>query len=269
MARAVFVPASLGAAAVPQRVGRILRLAVFSTLVAAGTVQLQGCATARNPDPLETWNRKVFTFNEAVDEAVLKPVATGYRDYVPEPVRTGFTNFVGNLRDVWSTVNLFLQGRLKDGAFGVMRVSINSTLGLGGLIDIASPMELYRANEDFGQTLGVWGVKPGAYIVWPFLGSSTLRDSFSIPGDLYFSASTLGGTTEASYGLLTWQFINLRAGLLDAGNLVNDVALDKYAFMRNAYLQRRQNLVYEGDPPEEDEPDEAPSEPEAPEGESP
>jgi phospholipid-binding lipoprotein MlaA len=224
---------------------------------------LEGCATARNPDPLENWNRKVFAFNETVDEAVLKPVATGYRDYVPEPVRTGFSNFVGNLRDVWATANLFLQGRLKDGAFGVMRVSINTTLGLGGLIDIASPMQLYRVNEDFGQTLGVWGAKPGAYLVWPFLGPSTLRDSMGIPGDVYFSASTLGQTSEAAYSLMGWQFINLRASLLDAGNLVNDVALDKYAFTRNAYLQRRQNLIYEGDPPEEDQPEDESAAPDA------
>jgi phospholipid-binding lipoprotein MlaA len=223
------------------------------------SAQLQGCATARHPDPIEGWNRKVFAFNETVDAHVLKPVAIAYRDYVPDPVRTGFTNFVGNLKDAWSTVNLFLQGRMKDGALGVMRVSINSTLGLGGLIDIASPMQLYRPNEDFGQTLGVWGVKPGAYIVWPFLGASTLRDSVGIPGDFYFSASTLGNNPESTNGLLLLQLVNLRANLLDSGNLVNDVALDKYAFIRNAYLQRRQNLIYEGDPPEEDQPEDEPT----------
>lgn len=217
----------------------------------ASVLALQGCATAQNRDPIEPWNRQVFAFNEALDQNVLKPVAVGYKTITPEPVRVAFTNFTGNLKDIWSTANLFMQGRIKDGTLGIIRVSINSTLGLGGLIDMASSMQLERANEDFGQTLGVWGVKPGAYIVWPLLGPSTLRDTFSLPGEFYFSASTLGSYPRESNVLLTLQFINLRANLLDASNLVDDVALDKYAFIRDAYLQRRQNLIYEGDPPDE------------------
>lgn len=216
---------------------------------------LQGCATPQNRDPMESWNRKVFAFNESLDSNVLKPVATGYRAVTPEPVRSAFTNFVGNIKDAWSTINLFLQGRFKDGALGVMRVSVNSTLGLAGLIDIATPMRLDKPNEDFGQTLGVWGVKPGAYIVWPLLGPSTVRDSFSIPGDFYFSAAVVGTYPREENILTVMQTINLRANLLDAGNLVDDVALDKYAFIRDAFLQRRQNLIYEGDPPDEDEPE--------------
>jgi len=217
---------------------------------------LQGCATRQSPDPLEPWNRKVFAFNETVDVYVLKPVAEGYKSVTPEPVRTAFSNFTSNIKDVWSTANLFLQGRFKDGTLGVIRVTVNTTFGLAGLIDIATPMQLDKPNEDFGQTLGVWGVKPGAYIVWPFLGPSTLRDSLSLPGDMYFSAATLGTYPRESNLLRAWQLINTRANLLAAGNLIDDVALDKYAFMRDAYLQRRQNLIYEGDPPEEDEPPE-------------
>jgi len=217
---------------------------------------LQGCATRQNPDPLEPWNRKVFAFNETVDTYVLKPVAEGYKTVTPEPVRNAFTNFTSNIKDIWSTANLFLQGRFKDGTLGVIRVTVNTTFGLAGLIDIATPMQLDKPNEDFGQTLGVWGVKPGAYIVWPLLGPSTLRDSLSLPGDMYFSASTVGTYPRESNLLMAWQLINTRANLLDAGNLVDDVALDKYAFIRDAYLQRRQNLIYEGDPPEEDEPPE-------------
>lgn len=217
---------------------------------------LQGCATRQSPDPLEPWNRKVFAFNETVDVYVLKPVAEGYKSVTPEPVRTAFSNFTSNIKDVWSTANLFLQGRFKDGTLGVIRVTVNTTFGLAGLIDIATPMQLDKPNEDLGQTLGVWGVKPGAYIVWPFLGPSTLRDSLSLPGDMYFSASTLGTYPRESNLLRAWQLVNTRANLLAAGNLIDDVALDKYAFMRDAYLQRRQNLIYEGDPPEEDEPPE-------------
>ncbi|MFT3858821.1 MAG: VacJ family lipoprotein [Aquabacterium sp.] len=230
--------------------------AVALSLSLATVASLQGCATAARPDPMESWNRKVFSFNESLDANVLKPVATGYRNVTPEPVRTGFTNFVNNIKDVWSTINLFLQGRFKDGTMGVIRVSVNSVLGLGGLIDLATPMQIERPNEDLGQTLGVWGAKPGAYIVWPVLGPSTVRDSVGLPGDLYFSASKVGSTSSQENILRVWQGVNLRANLLDASELVNDVALDKYAFIRDAYLQRRQNLIFEGDPPQDDDGDE-------------
>lgn len=231
-----------------------------ATLLLAGlalAAGLQGCATQQNPDPLEPWNRKVFAFNESVDTHVLKPVAEGYKKVTPEPVRMAFTNFVNNLRDVWSTANLFLQGRFADGTLGVIRVSVNSTFGLGGLIDIATPMQLERPNEDFGQTLGVWGVGPGAYIVWPILGPSTLRDSVSLPGDMYFSASSVGTYPREKNLLLIWQAVNTRANLLDAGNLLDDVALDKYSFMRDGYLQRRESLIRDGRSSEEDDPGDA------------
>ncbi len=222
-----------------------------ATLIASAA--LSGCATRQNPDPLESWNRQVFAFNEALDANVLRPVATGYNEITPEPIRTSVRNVSSNLRDVWSTVNLFLQGRFRDGTASTMRVTINTTLGFAGLLDWATQMRLDRPNEDFGQTLGVWGVKPGAYIVWPLLGPSTLRDSVGIPGDLYFSAYTLGATDAAAYGLASLQLISVRAGLLGATDLMSDVALDKYTFTRDAYLQRRQNLIYEGDPPDDEE----------------
>lgn len=243
-------------------VGRLA--AVLAGVMLVGV--LQGCATRQNPDPLEPWNRKVFAFNETLDSNVLKPMAEGYKAVTPEPVRTAFSNFLNNLKDVWSTANLFLQGRFKDGTLGVIRVTVNSTFGLGGLIDIATPMQLDRPNEDFGQTLGVWGVKPGAYIVWPVLGPSTLRDSVGLPGDLYFSASTLATYPREANVFRVTQVVHTRANLLDAGNLIDDVALDKYAFIRDAYLQRRQNLIYNGDPPEDEEPPEPPRQdlPEAP-----
>ncbi|RZI83001.1 MAG: VacJ family lipoprotein [Rubrivivax sp.] len=220
-----------------------------ATLVVS-TVLLQGCATRQNPDPFESTNRKVFSFNESLDNAILKPVATGYKNVTPQVFRTAVSNFGGNLKDIWSAINLFLQGHPGDGATQIMRVSVNTTFGLAGLIDIATPMRLERQNEDFGQTLGVWGVKSGAYIVWPLLGPSTARDSVGIPGDFYFSASNLFPSPE-SYAVGGLQLVNARAGLLDASNLLGDVALDRYSFVRDAYLQRRQNQIYNGEPPEE------------------
>lgn len=233
------------------------------TLLLVGSL-LQGCATRENPDPLESFNRRVFSFNESLDEAALKPAAKGYKAITPQPVRTGISNFVGNLRDIWSAVNLFLQGRPGEGATQLMRVSVNSTLGLAGLIDIATPMRLERQNEDFGQTLGTWGVKPGAYIVLPLMGPSTARDSVGLPADMYFSASTVMSTTAGANTATVLQLLNARASLLDATNLLDDVALDKYAFVRDAFLQRRQNLVYNGEPPEEGDEYEPEAEPSAP-----
>lgn len=232
------------------------RLAVTAALV-AGAV-LPGCATRQHPDPYEHWNRQVFSFNEAVDENVLQPVARGYVYVTPDPVRTGVRNFFNNLRDVWSTVNLFLQGRFGEGATAIMRVSMNTTFGLAGLIDIATPMRLERPNEDLGQTLGVWGVGPGAYIVWPFLGSSTVRDSFDIPPSYMLSSGMLVDDEGAQFALAGLNLVSLRADLLAAGDLVSDIALDKYAFIRDAYLQRRQNLIYDGEPPDAGEEQEEP-----------
>jgi phospholipid-binding lipoprotein MlaA len=224
-------------------------------LLIVSTALLQGCATRQNPDPLESMNRKVFSFNQTLDDNLLKPVATGYKAVTPQPLRTAISNFGGNFKDLWSAINLFLQGHPGDAATQIMRVSVNSTFGLAGLIDIATPMRLERQNEDFGQTLGVWGVKPGAYIVWPLLGPSTLRDSLSIPGDLYFSPRLAISDDATANGVSILQVINARAGLLDVTNLLSDVALDPYSFVRDAYLQRRQSQVYNGEPPDNDDED--------------
>ncbi|AWI55078.1 ABC transporter [Aquabacterium olei] len=244
-------------------------------LALGGAALLQGCATGPlERDPMEPWNRQVFSFNEAVDRTVLQPVARGYNAVVPSPVRTGVRNFMGNIGDAWSTVNLFLQGRFADGTLGVIRVSVNTTFGLLGVLDVATPMQLERQNEDLGQTFGVWGMGPGPYVVWPFLGSSTARDSVALPGDLYASPSSLGETAAQGLAITGLRLVSVRANILEATNLLDDVALDKYSFVRDAYLQRRQNLIYEGNPPESNLDDEegdedddvlyAPSEPEAP-----
>lgn len=239
------------------RRARALACAVSLPVVLA----LSGCATAHSPDPLESWNRGVFSFNETVDVHVLKPVAEGYVKVTPQPVRTGVRNFFGNIGDVWSSVNLFLQGRLKEGAASTMRVAVNSTLGLGGLIDLATPMRLDRFNEDLGQTLGVWGAPSGAYIVWPLMGPSSVRDSANFVTSMTFSATTLiDGAREDNLARLL-NVVSTRAAYLSATDLLDSVALDKYAFTRDAYLQRRQSLIDQGRTPAEVEEEEEAPEP--------
>ena len=239
------------------RRSRALACAVSLPVVLA----LSGCATAHSPDPLESWNRGVFSFNETVDVHVLKPVAEGYVKVTPQPVRTGVRNFFGNIGDVWSSVNLFLQGRLKEGAASTMRVAVNSTLGLGGLIDLATPMRLDRFNEDLGQTLGVWGAPSGAYIVWPLMGPSSVRDSANIASSMTFSATTLiDGAREDNLARLL-NVVSTRAAYLSATDLLDSVALAQYAFTRDAYLQRRQSLIDQGRTPAEVEEEEEAPEP--------
>lgn len=229
----------------------VSRACVLAALVLSVGV-LQGCATAQNKDPLESVNRKIFSFNEAVDDAVLKPVATGYVNITPKLVRTGVSNFVNNIKDVWSAINLVFQGRPGEAAQEVLRFSLNTTLGLAGFIDIAEPMGLNRHNEDFGQTLAVWGVPQGAYLVLPLLGPSTTRDVADLPGSWYFSPSALFREPRDANPVRFLTIINARAEALTATNLLGDIALDRYAFLRDAYLQRRLSLVYDGDPPDED-----------------
>ncbi len=243
-----------------------LRLSAAGALIVACT-WLAGCAStaATGPgvrgDPWEGWNRRVHAFNEGLDEAVLKPVATTYADVVPKPVRTGVTNVFAHLGDAWSAVNNMLQGKPGNGLRDVMRFGTNTLFGIFGIFDFATEAGLDRQGEDFGQTLGVWGVGAGPYIVWPVLGPSTLRDSVAMPVELQIAPSLYTEDTGAQVGISLLRVVNTRANLLGAMRLLDDVALDKYSFVRDGYLQRRRSLVYDGDPPEladEDDAAEAP-----------
>lgn len=221
-------------------------------LVISACVGLTGCATTHPGDPLEPMNRKVYAFNEALDKAVVKPVAQTYRDVVPRPVRTGVSNFFSNIGDAWSAINSLLQLKLEPAMRNTMRFALNTTFGLGGVLDIATEARIERQEEDFGQTLGHWGVGPGPYLVLPLLGPSTLRDTAALPVDMRASPSGLVSEPEAAIAVTVLRVVDRRTALLDATGLLDQVALDPYLFVRDAYLQRRRSAVYDGQPPPRD-----------------
>jgi len=190
-------------------------------------------------DPWESWNRKVFAFNETLDENVLKPAATAYAEIVPSPIRTGIDHFFGNLGDAWSAVNLLLQGRFKAGIEQGMRFAVNSTFGLAGLLDVATEVGLEKNSQDFGKTLGKWGMGTGAYIVWPVFGPSSVRDSLALPVDWQATPAVVFDEGSKKVGILALNLVNTRANFLRAGEMLEGIALDKYTFYRDAYLQRR------------------------------
>ena len=231
--------------------------ATAAMLVAAGAAQAQNAN-----DPLEGWNRAVFGFNEGLDATVLKPVATGYKTVVPELVRNGVSNVFSNIGDGWSAINQLLQGKPVAAAQMTMRVATNTLFGIAGLFDVASDLGIERQQEDFGQTLGRWGLPAGPYFVLPLLGPSSLRDTAALPIDLQWRPAALSNDSATRIGLSTLQLIDVRANLLGASRIVDDIALDKYVFVRDGYLSRRRSLVYDGDPPDIPEPkDEPPAAP--------
>jgi phospholipid-binding lipoprotein MlaA len=230
-----------GAAPVLRRLGALALLAIAS-----------GCATGPHPnpaDPFEPFNRGVSSFNDAVDDAVLRPAATAYRQVLPSPVRTGVSNFFGNLSDVWSFVNSVLQLKLQNSAETFMRVNVNTVFGLGGLLDIATEAGIDRHSEDFGQTLGRWGVPSGPYLVLPLFGPSTVRDTAAWPIDRQGDLLGYVHDVPVRNSLYVLRVIDGRANLLRAGQLLDDAALDKYSFTRDAFLQRRRNEVHDGNLP--------------------
>lgn len=231
--------------------GRSIRLLALLAMAMFATA----CATippnaGSNPaDPWERYNRHMSEFNDRVDRAVLKPVATAYADYVPEGARRCVTNVFNNLWDVPSALNNLLQGKPAEAASDLCRVVINSTVGLLGCFDVAQKMGLQRTDEDFGQTLGVWGSGPGPYFVWPFLGPSSVRDSVGRVVGFYTDPLDYVEPIRLRNSLWGTRLVDTRAQLLPAEKIVDGAALDKYQFIRDAYLQRRQNQVYDGNPP--------------------
>jgi phospholipid-binding lipoprotein MlaA len=236
--------------------------ALSSALLA---LALGGCATidaarggpGQRLDPWENWNRKVFNFNEEADQLVFRPAATVYTEVVPQFVRRSVANFYGNFSDAWSAINNLLQGKFEAGFEDVTRVGTNTLFGLFGMLDVASEMGIDRHFEDFGQTMGRYGVGAGAYVVLPILGPSTLRDAVALPVDRYATPPAFFNGTGTQIGLTVLQVLNTRSGLLGATRVIDDIALDKYTFVRDAYLQRRRSLVFDGNAPETPEPPEA------------
>ena len=228
-----------------KQLNRILMVMVLALL-------LGGCATGenRNPDdPFEPMNRAVFKFNDALDRAVLKPVATGYKAVTPGFARQSVSNVFSNVGGVWSTLNAGFQLKGEKFLQGFFRVCTNTIFGIGGLFDVATALGLPDPQEDFGQTLGYWGVKPGPYLVLPFLGSSNVRDGVGVALGTYVHPFSYLDSEKTRYGLAGLGVVDLRASLLDVEGAAEHSMFDRYIFFRDVYMQRRQNLVYDGEPP--------------------
>jgi phospholipid-binding lipoprotein MlaA len=223
-------------------------------LVALASTLTAGCATTgeRDPrDPLEPMNRAVSTFNDSIDKALFTPVAKGYKAVTPTPLQNGIRNVFSNLDDVTEFANDLLQFKVQAAASDIMRISVNTTFGIAGLFDVASEMRLPKHNEDFGQTLGRWGVGNGPYLVLPILGPSSFRDGVGLAVDSTYTDPIHQLKHIASRNdALGVKFIGRRADLLDASRVLEEAALDKYEFTRDFYLDRREGLVYDGHPPE-------------------
>ena len=208
---------------------------------------LGGCATtANNPkDPFEGFNRAMFAVNEGLD-VVIKPVAQGYDAAAPLPVKTGIGNFFGNLYDIWTAFNNFLQGKGGDGVSDVGRVLVNTTIGIGGIFDVASELGMEKHTEDFGQTLGKWGVGDGPYFYWPLIGPRTTRDTFGWAVDSYADLVWRIDDVPVRNSLVGVRNVDLRASLLPTDKVVEEAAFDKYVYIRDAYLQNRRSEINDG-----------------------
>ena len=224
---------------------------VLSVAIAAVVISgLTGCATtANNPkDPYEGFNRAMFSVNEGID-TVAKPIAQGYDAAAPLPVKAGVGNFFGNIADAWTAVNSFLQGKGGDGLSDVGRVLVNTTIGIGGVFDVASEMGLEKHAEDFGQTLGKWGVDEGSYLFWPLIGPRTTRDTFGWVVDSYADPVMGLDNVALRNSLAGVRLVDRRASLLASDKVVEQAAFDKYNYIRDAYLQNRRSDVFDGSPP--------------------
>ncbi len=226
------------------------RVSKWALAVAAASV-LGGCATTGGDprDPAEGFNRAMFGFNEGLDNVVLKPVATGYDAVLPDPVQTGVSNFFSNIADLMIGVNNLLQGKPGDAASDVGRVLVNTTVGFLGILDVASSMGMEKHDEDAGQTLGSWGAPDGAYVVLPFFGPRTARDTVGLVFDWYTDPVTYIRHVPTRNALVATRVVSNRAEMLKASSIIEEAALDKYSYVRDAYLQRRRSLIYDGNPP--------------------
>jgi phospholipid-binding lipoprotein MlaA len=237
--------------------------------MALGLLLLAGCASgpgATARDPFEPMNRGITKFNDALDAAVLKPAATAYQAVTPPVIRTGVSNFFNNLSDIWSTFNTVAQLKPRESVDNFLRVVVNSTFGLLGVIDVASDMNIERHPEDFGQTLGRWGVPSGPYLVLPVFGPSTLRDAAAFGVETHWDIVYNIKDVPTRNSLTVLRTLETRANLLRAGNVLDEAALDKYTFLRDVYLQKRRSDIFDGNPPEEDDstPDTTPPDPSKP-----
>lgn len=222
------------------------------SLIVALAFLVAGCATNGDPrDPLEGLNRGVQAFNDVVDENALRPAARLYRNVTPSGFRDGVRNFFNNLDDLYIGANNLLQGKVEQAMGDLMRVAVNTTFGFFGVIDWASDMGLEKHNEDFGQTLGRWGLGDGPYLVLPLLGPSTLRDTAALPVDWQGDPVLLHLPVDERNALTAARVVSRRTDLLEASRTLEEAALDRYVFLREATLQRRKSLVYDGRPPRE------------------
>ncbi len=236
-----------------------------SLLVLVSLTLLSACATVPNEDgtqsarvdPFERMNRSTSKFNDKLDDIVLQPAARLYVNITPSFVQTGIGNFFGNINDIWTAANSFFQGNVEDGFTDVMRFSVNSTFGFLGVLDIASEGGLSKHRKDFGQTLGVWGVPNGPYLVLPFYGPSVMTDALAMPVDYYADVWSYERPIALKNTGTVLRLVDKRAGYLDASTLLEDAALDKYVFTRDAYLQRRASQINAAKDAEQDREDEA------------
>ena len=214
-------------------------------------ILLSGCATTGNhpQDPFEGFNRAMFQVHEGVDMVLLKPVAKAYDTVTPDLVQTGVTNFFSNISDVWIAVNNLLQGKGGDGMSDIGRVLVNSTIGIVGIFDVASEMGMEKHAEDFGQTLGKWGVDPGPYFYWPIIGPRTTRDTFGWAVDSYMDPLWYFEGVPTRNTLIGVHFIDMRASLLPTDKIIDEAAFDKYSYIRDAYLQNRISEINDGNVP--------------------
>lgn len=236
----------------------------IASLVAVGAMALlSGCATVNTPDPKDpwqSWNRSMQSFNDNLDEHLMKPVAKGYRWITPNFVDQGVTNFFSNIDDIGVCANDMLQGKFLQSGQDGARFLVNTTAGVAGLVDVGSMIDLPKHNEDFDQTLGVWGVPTGPYLVLPFFGPSSPRGVAGLAGDAAFNPFTYAGFylnpswigAASSMGPGALKVIDARADLLGMEKVVSEAALDRYQFIRDAYLSNRNYLVKDGNVPEED-----------------